>query len=123
MSFEANDAPDAVLSGGRPHDVHGIADAGSGGTDDFIGFENAHGHGVHQWIYLVTRVEEDLAADDGHTEAVAIIADAFYNTLQQPLGAGVLEVPNRKLLSWAMGRAPMVKMSRLIPPTPVAAPW
>ena len=25
--------------------------------------------------------------------------------------------------STAMGRAPMVKMSRRMPPTPVAAPW
>src|SRR5665213_127666 len=31
--------------------------------------------------------------------------------------------PKRSELSCAMGLAPMVKISRLIPPTPVAAPW
>ena len=31
--------------------------------------------------------------------------------------------PNRSEFSEAMGRAPIVKMSRKIPPTPVAAPW
>ena len=31
--------------------------------------------------------------------------------------------PNRSASSTAIGRAPIVKMSRRIPPTPVAAPW
>ena len=31
--------------------------------------------------------------------------------------------PKRKESRMAMGRAPIVKMSRRIPPTPVAAPW
>src|SRR5207344_3279024 len=31
--------------------------------------------------------------------------------------------PNRSEFSSAIGRAPMVKMSRMMPPTPVAAPW
>jgi hypothetical protein len=31
--------------------------------------------------------------------------------------------PNRRESSDAMGRAPMVKTSRRMPPTPVAAPW
>ena len=31
--------------------------------------------------------------------------------------------PKRSELSAANGRAPMVKISRMIPPTPVAAPW
>jgi hypothetical protein len=31
--------------------------------------------------------------------------------------------PNRRALSSAIGRAPIVKMSRMMPPTPVAAPW
>ena len=96
-------ALDAVLSGGRPHDVHGIADAGSGGTDDFIGFKDAHGHCVHQRIYLVTRVEKDLAANDGHTEAVAVIADALHNALEQPFGAGVLEVPEPQAVELGNG--------------------
>ena len=31
--------------------------------------------------------------------------------------------PNLRELRSAMGRAPIVKMSRRMPPTPVAAPW
>ena len=31
--------------------------------------------------------------------------------------------PKRSALSSAIGRAPIVKMSRMMPPTPVAAPW
>ena len=31
--------------------------------------------------------------------------------------------PKRSELSSAIGRAPIVKMSRMMPPTPVAAPW
>src|SRR6185369_13515166 len=31
--------------------------------------------------------------------------------------------PNLRLFSAAIGRAPIVKMSRRMPPTPVAAPW
>ena len=36
--------------------------------------------------------------------------------------SGVSGSPKRSELSSAMGRAPMVKMSRMMPPTPVAAP-
>src|SRR5262245_66251400 len=31
--------------------------------------------------------------------------------------------PNRNEFNRAIGRAPIVKMSRMMPPTPVAAPW
>ena len=31
--------------------------------------------------------------------------------------------PKRSEFSSAIGRAPIVKMSRMMPPTPVAAPW
>src|SRR6202012_3577083 len=34
-----------------------------------------------------------------------------------------LKSPKRNEFSWAIGLAPMVNISRLIPPTPVAAPW
>ena len=34
-----------------------------------------------------------------------------------------LMFPKRSELSWAIGLAPIVNISLLIPPTPVAAPW
>ena len=51
--------------------------------------------------------------------------------LRQPRGAWAVELaggpcaigPKRKELRAQTGRAPMVKMSRMMPPTPVAAPW
>ena len=36
---------------------------------------------------------------------------------------GASSSPKRSESSEAIGRAPMVKMSRRMPPTPVAAPW
>ena len=36
---------------------------------------------------------------------------------------GASSEPKRSELSSAIGRAPIVKMSRMMPPTPVAAPW
>src|ERR1044072_5143523 len=37
--------------------------------------------------------------------------------------SGPVRGPKRSEFSSAIGRAPMVKMSRMMPPTPVAAPW
>ncbi len=36
---------------------------------------------------------------------------------------GIVHRPKRMASITAMGRAPIVKMSRRMPPTPVAAPW
>ena len=36
---------------------------------------------------------------------------------------GSSSAPKRSEFSSATGRAPIVKMSRMMPPTPVAAPW
>src|SRR5436190_14998258 len=36
---------------------------------------------------------------------------------------GASSAPNRRESRLAIGRAPIVKMSRRMPPTPVAAPW
>jgi hypothetical protein len=35
----------------------------------------------------------------------------------------MIRAPKRSAFIAAMGRAPMVKTSRRMPPTPVAAPW
>ena len=48
--------------------------------------------------------------------------DAGYHAFENSSIARVLERAEAQGVITAMGRAPMVKISRIIPPTPVAAP-
>ena len=82
----------AVFAGRRTDDVHGIARTSGLGTDDFVAVQKAHAHRVDQRVDLVYRVKVDFPTDDGHTEAVAVIANAADHTVEQPLGLGVVEV-------------------------------
>ena len=83
---------DAVLASGGSHDVHRVPGAGCRGGNDLVRFENAHGHRIHQRIDLVARVKEDLTTHNGHTKAVAVIANAFHDAFQEPLGARVAQI-------------------------------
>ena len=70
-------------------------------------------------------VEGDLAADRRDADAVAVAARC---RRRRPRGCGASCAPSssgpkRSEFSSAIGRAPIVKMSRMMPPTPVAAPW
>jgi len=84
---------DAVLAGRRSDDVHRIAGATGLGADDAGAVDQAHAHGVDQGIDLVHRIEVDLPTHNRHAEAVAVVADAADDTVEQPLRLGVLEVP------------------------------
>jgi hypothetical protein len=68
-------------------------------------------------------VELDLAADGRHAEGIAVAADAGDDAGDQMAGLGWSGAPKRSAFIAAIGRAPMVKTSRRMPPTPVAAPW
>ena len=68
-------------------------------------------------------MEVHLAADRRHAEGIAVAADAGDNAGDEVAGFGMLGRAERSALRQAMGRAPMVKTSRRMPPTPVAAPW
>ena len=69
-------------------------------------------------------VEEHLARHGGHAEGVAIATDAAHDAVLSKRTRGLLERPEaERVQRLAMGRAPIVKMSRWMPPTPVAAPW
>ena len=85
-------ALDAVLSGGRSYDVDRVARAAGLGADDAAAVDQAHAHGVDEGIDLIHRVEVDLPAHDRHAEAVAVVADAADDAVEQPLRLGVLEV-------------------------------
>jgi hypothetical protein len=60
-------------------------------------------------------METHLAADRGHAEGIAVAANAGDDAADQ-------RSPNDSALRQAIGRAPMVKTSRKMPPTPVVAP-
>ena len=81
-------------------------------------------HHVDQRVALVRGVEDELAADRRHADAVAVAADAAHDAVHE------VARPRRRAgrrsgarRGRAIGRAPIVKMSRRMPPTPVAAPW
>ena len=71
-------------------------------------------------------VERDLAADGRDPDAVAVAGDAgdhAFDDAAVRAPSGPSSGPKRSEFSSAIGRAPIVKMSRMMPPTPVAAPW
>jgi hypothetical protein len=67
-------------------------------------------------------VEIDLAADRRHAEGIAVAADAGDDAGHEMRVFGWSGAPKRSAFIAAIGRAPMVKTSRRMPPTPVAAP-
>ena len=85
--------------------------------------EDADAERVDQRVAEVGRVEDRLAADVGKAETVAVAADAGHDPRQHAVGVGSSSGPKRSGSITATGRAPMARMSRTIPPTPVAAPW
>ncbi len=84
---------------------------------------DADGARVDQRVALVAGVEDDLAADVGQAQAVAVAADAGDHARQDAFGVGVVGGAEAQGSTTATGRAPIAMMSRTMPPTPVAAPW
>ena len=98
--------------------------------------DQAEGKCIYQRIARVARLEFRLAAEVGDAEAVAVRGNATDYAFQDGVifvdfACGARSVrpmsscrigPKRRESMTATGRAPMVKMSRKIPPTPVAAP-
>ena len=71
----------------------------------------------------VRRVEDELAADVGQAQAVAVAADAGHHPGRTRRVSAASAGPKRSGSITAIGRAPIEMMSRTMPPTPVAAPW
>ena len=131
-------AVDAVAASLGADINHGIARAAGLGVEDLVLAHQAERESVHQRIAAIAGLEFRLAAQVGHAEAVAVAGDAAHHAFDN----GVILValtfscvsvairrlsraigPKRSESITASGRAPMVKMSRRMPPTPVAAPW
>ncbi len=117
---------------------HRIARAARLGEKQIFFLRDAQRQNVHQRIAGIARLECDFAADRGHAETISVVGDAAHHAVEKaPVARDCFSVgspealvsevldeigPKRSESSTAMGRAPMVKMSRRIPPTPVAAP-
>ena len=79
---------------------------------------------VDQDVAVVAGVEVDLAADGGHADAVAVVRRCPPPRRRTRYGVrGCVDGAEAQRVQQAIGRAPMVKTSRRMPPTPVAAPW
>ena len=86
--------------------------------------QHAEAQHVDERVVAVALVEHDLAADRRHADRVAVAADARRRRPRRGSGcAASSSGPKRSGSISAIGRAPIEKMSRMIPPTPVAAPW
>ena len=132
-------ARQTVATGGRADVEHGIADALGRAARDLFVAQHAEAEGVHERIALVGLVEIDLARDGRDAEAIAVMRDAADDAGEEAAivcnrqlsrirdgstsrDSDAVIGPKRSEFTAQTGRAPIVKMSRTMPPTPVAAP-
>ena len=63
----------------------------------------ADAHRIDERIDLVHGIEIHFASDDGHTETVAVIANATDHAVEQPLGLRVVEVTEAQRIQLGNG--------------------
>ena len=80
---------DAVAPGAGSHVHHWVANAFGARSEHAVLRGDSHGHGVHQDVAVVSRIKAARAADRGHTDAVAVPADARHDAAHQMAGAGM----------------------------------
>ena len=80
------DATDAVAAGGRAVQDHPVPDAPGPGQMQVLVPQNADTQRVDQRVTEVAAVEDDLAADVGQAQAVAVAADPGHHARQHPRG-------------------------------------
>ena len=127
---------------------NGIADAAGRAARELFVSKHAETKNIYERIAFETFVEINFAADGRNPDAIAVMRNAGDDAGEKPAIGGdagcsilMLDIcrappiriricirifvigPKRSELRQNSGRAPMVKMSRMIPPTPVAAPW
>ena len=84
-------SPHTVTTGGAAHVHHRIADADRAGFDDLLSLHQPEGHGIHQRIAGIGGVKGHLATHRRHTNAVAVMGNARYNTFHQANVGGILK--------------------------------
>jgi hypothetical protein len=115
-------AVDAVAAGLRADVNDRIADALRDARKMRSARATAEGEDIDQDVAVVGGVEGGLAADGRDADAVAVARDAADDAVDEVRMRGASSSPKRSESSEAIGRAPIVKTSRRMPPTPVAAP-
>ena len=89
------------------------------GAGDAVRRHQPDAHRVDQAVVAVRLVEDRVAADGGNPDRSSRNGP-MPSTARSKCQSGS---PKRRPSRSATGRAPMATMSRMIPPTPVAAPW
>ena len=113
-------AADAVAAGRRAVEEDEVARFRSRlRLEHAVGGQEPDAHRVDEAVVRVGRVEDGLAADRGHADAVPVVRRSRRPRARTSSRGS----PKRSPSSSAIGRAPIAMMSRRIPPTPVAAPW
>ena len=79
-------AADPVAAGRRAEQDDEVARAGRRGQRQQPLLEQADGHDVDQRVARVGRVEDELAADRRHADAVAVAADAADDAVDEVAG-------------------------------------
>ena len=85
-------AADAVATGLRAQQHDDVADAARGRQLDPVPGQHAEAQRVDERVALVARVEDDLTADVGQSQAVPVAADAGDDAGQHARGVGVVGV-------------------------------
>lgn len=73
---------DAVAAGAGADVEHNVSGALGARLRDVIEGDDADRHRVNERIATVARVEDDLAGDGGHTDAVAVVCDSRDHVLE-----------------------------------------
>ena len=73
----------AVPPGAGAHQEQHVPHLAGCGRGDAVGPDQAHAHGVDQWILRIRLVEADLASYVGHADAIAVPRDAAHHAMKQ----------------------------------------
>ena len=91
LAGEDRGAADAVATGPGAEQDDLVARAGRVGQVDVLVPQHAEAQRVDQRVALVGRVEDELAADVGQAERVAVAADAGHHAVHHAGGVGVVD--------------------------------
>ena len=117
-------AVDAVAAGlgAEIDDRH--ADAGGRRVEDLVGLGDADRHGVDQAVAVVARCgSAPRRRPSARRRSCRSRRCRRPRRRRDGASSDASGAPKRSALRQAIGRAPMVKTSRRMPPTPVVAPW
>ncbi len=116
-------ATDPVAAGAGAERRDLVAQAAGHGVLHPGGRQRPAAEHVDERVAGVGQVEDQLATDGRQAEAVPYPPTPATTPGRTRAVSRASAGPNRSGSSTATGRAPIVRMSRTMPPTPVAAPW